>query len=93
MAYKPSSKYMYVVGTSSMGASSKGIKRLQLWQFFSVDEGREDPNTFFQWAFIGPPAKRHLNGVMSFRWRVDHGCWNSLISSFIYVIVSPCIWR
>ena len=39
MAYKPSSKY--VAGTSSMRASRKGVKRLQLWQLLSVDGGRE----------------------------------------------------
>ena len=39
MAYKPSSKY--VAGTSSMRASRKGVKWLQLWQLFSVDGGRE----------------------------------------------------
>ena len=46
-------------------ASRKGVKRLQLWQFFSVD----DPNTISS----EPSAKHHLNGVMAFRWRVEHG--------------------
>ena len=33
--------------------------------FFLVDEGREDPNTtHYKQAIIGPPAKRHLNGVL-----------------------------
>ena len=31
--------------------------------FFLVDEEREDPNTTIRRAIIGPPAKRHLNGV------------------------------
>ena len=34
--------------------------------FCLVDEGRrENPNTthYYKWAIIGPPAKRHLNGV------------------------------
>ena len=42
-------------------------KRLQLWHFFSVDEGRESGSKYhFKWAIIGPPAKHHLNGVMPF---------------------------
>ena len=31
---------------------------------FLFDEGREDPNTTISGAIIGPPAKRHLNGVL-----------------------------
>ena len=58
MAYKPSSKY--VVGTSSMRASSKGVKRLQLWQLFSVDEGRERIQIPF---FSGPSSARQRNAI------------------------------
>ena len=80
MAYKPSSKY--VVGTSSMWHPVRGSNGSNSGNFFSVDEGRERIQIpFFQWAIIGPPGKRHLNGVMSFHWRVDH------------VIVSAFIWR
>ena len=58
MAHKPSSKY--VVGTSSMRASSKGVKRLQLWQLFSVDEGRERIQIPF---FSGPSSARQQNAI------------------------------
>ena len=92
MAYELSSKY--VVGTSSMQASSKGVSNgSNSGNFFQLMRGERESKFLFQWAIIGPPAKRHLNGVMSFRWRVDHGCWHSLLSSFIYVIVSAFIWR
>ena len=58
MAYKQSSKY--VVGTSSMRASSKGVKRLQLWQLFSVDEGRERIQIPF---FSGPSSAGQRNAI------------------------------
>ena len=58
MAYKPSSKY--VVVTSSMRASSKGVKRLQLLQLFSVDEGRERIQIPF---FSGPSSARQRNAI------------------------------
>ena len=74
MAHKPSSKY--VVGTSSMHASSKGVKQLQLWQLFSVDEGRER----IQIPFFSGPSSVLQRNAMSFRWWVDHGSWNSLLS-------------
>ena len=58
MAHKTSSKY--VVGTSSMHASSKGVKRLQLWQLFSVDEGRERIQIPF---FSGPSSVLQRNAI------------------------------
>ena len=39
------------------GGGSKSDK------MFLVDDGREDPNTTKSGAPIGPPARRHLNGV------------------------------
>ena len=30
---------------------------------FLVDEGREDPKYHYERVIIGPPAKRHSNGV------------------------------
>ena len=58
MAHKPSSKY--VVGTTSMHASSKGVKRFQLWQLFSVDEGRERIQIPF---FSGPSSVLQRNAI------------------------------
>ena len=102
MAYNPSSKY--VVGTSSVHARTqykllgprcaqpeKSSNSYNSGNIFQLMRGERGSKYHFKWAIIGPPAKRHLNGVMSFRWWVHHGCLNSLLSSFIYVIVSGCI--
>ena len=45
-------------------------EEVQLWHFFLVDEGREDPNT----TISGPWSARQRNAIlMAFRWRADDG--------------------
>ena len=39
------------------------VRGVRLWQLFFCYEGREDPNANEKRAIIGPPAKRHLNGI------------------------------
>ena len=52
-----------------------------LTTFFLVDDGREDPNTTLSGAIIGPPAKRHFNGVsLAGRWWPNIECW---LGSFV----------
>ena len=45
--------------------------------FFLADEGIDNPNiTHYKWAIIGPPAKRHLNGVsLAGRRSLNIECW------------------
>ena len=51
--------------------------------FFLVDERRKDPNTTKR-AIIGPPAKRHLNGVsLVGRWWPNIEC---CFGSFVVVL-------
>ena len=60
MAYKPSSKY--VVGTSSMRASSKGVSNgSNSGNFFSVDEGGERESRYL--FFGGPLSARQGNAI------------------------------
>ena len=60
--------------------------------FFSVDEGREDPNTTISRPSFGPSAKHHLNGVLlACRWWPHIDC---RLGSFVVSRVSwPVLLR
>ena len=74
---------------------SEGV---QIWQLF-FDEGREDPNTTKR-AIIGPPEKRHLNGVslLCRCWPNIESWFGSFVMTnipkkpFIFVIFQGGLW-
>ena len=58
------------------------VRGVQLWQrFFLVWWGEEGSKYHYKRAMIGPPAKRHLNGVsLACRWWPYIECW---LGSFV----------
>ena len=79
---KAASKFWFICQYKNMRGSRKDLTEgVQLWQRFFSWWGKGGSKYHYKRVIIGPPAKRHWNGVsLAYRWWPNIECW---LGSFV----------